>query len=193
MSELRRQHWAAAVDRLFAAIKQNFITFLIIAFVGTRQAEGGYFMYVLYATIALTFFSGIGSWYRFKFRVFEGELQIRKGIFVRKNVYMSKERIQVIDLTEGLVQRMFGLVKVEVKTAGGGTESATINAITFEEAEELKEALRNRKTTVEGEEVLDSEEIFVEDDEFLDEWNISTKELVLAAFTSGNFGLIASI
>jgi len=193
MSEFRRQHWAAAVDRLFAAIKQNFITFLIIAFVGTRQAEGGYFMYVLYATIALTFFSGIGSWYRFKFRVFEGELQIRKGIFVRKNVYMSKERIQVIDLTEGLVQRMFGLVKVEVKTAGGGTESATINAITFEEAEELKEALRNRKTTVEGEEVLDSEEIFVEDDEFLDEWNISTKELVLAAFTSGNFGLIASI
>ena len=76
MSEFRRQHWAAAVDRLFAAIKQNFITFLIIAFVGTRQAEGGYFMYVLYATIALTFFSGIGSWYRFKFRVFEGKVDL---------------------------------------------------------------------------------------------------------------------
>lgn len=52
---------------------------------------------------------------------------------------MAKERIQVIDVTEGLVQRVFGLVKVEVKTAGGGTESATINAMTFEEAEELKE------------------------------------------------------
>lgn len=192
MSEFRRQHWAAAVDRLFAAIKQNFITFLIIAFVGTRQSGGDYFMYVLLGTIALTFFSGIGSWYRFTFRVFEGELQIKKGIFVRKNVYMSKERIQVIDLTEGLVQRMFGLVKVEVKTAGGGTESATINAITFEEAEELKEALRNRKTTVEGEDVLDSEEVVAEE-EFLDEWKITTKELVLAAFTSGNFGLIASI
>jgi len=193
MSEFRRQHWAAAVDKLFGAIKQNFITFLIIAFVGTRQSDGGYFMYVLYATIALTFFSGIGSWYRFRFRVFEGELQIKKGIFVRKNIFMSRERIQVIDLTEGLVQRIFGLVKVEVKTAGGGTESATINAITFEEAEELKRALRTDKTVIEGEAVSDSDEAYVEEDEFIDEWKISTKELVMAAFTSGNFGLIASI
>lgn len=104
---------------------------------------------------------------------------------------MAKERIQVIDVTEGLVQRVFGLVKVEVKTAGGGTESATINAMTFEEAEELKRELRaNTSVKIEGE--VFEEGIGIEE-EFLDEWKISTKELVLAAFTSGNFGLIASI
>lgn len=193
MSEFRRQHWAAAVDRLFSAIKQNFVTFLIIAFVGTRQSEGDYFFYVLYATIALTFFSGIGSWYRFRFRVFEGELQIKKGIFIRKNIYMSKERIQVIDVTEGLVQRIFGLVKVEVKTAGGGTESATISAITFEEAEELKKELRSKSTATDDENTAQEQSDEFVEEEFLDEWKITTKELVMAAFTSGNFGLIASI
>ena len=193
MSEYRRQHWAAAVDRLFSAIRQNFITFLILIFVGTRQAGGDYFVYVLFGTIILTFFSGIAGWYRFRYRVFEGELQIKKGIFVRKNIYMSKDRIQVIDVTEGLVQRVFGLVKVEVKTAGGGTESATINAITFEQAEELKRELRTKhKINVESDEIQD-DEVYVQGDEFIDEWKISTKELVLAAFTSGNFGLIASI
>lgn len=194
MSEFRRQHWAAAVDRLFTAIRQNFVTFLILIFVGSRQAGGDYFVYVLFGTIVLTFFSGIGSWYRFRYRVFEGELQIKKGIFIRKNVYMSKDRIQVIDVTEGLVQRIFGLVKVEVKTAGGGTESATISAITFEQAEELKRELRTKKKTViDNSEILEGEESHVQEEEFLDEWKITTKELVLAAFTSGNFGLIASI
>ncbi|MEP1151785.1 MAG: PH domain-containing protein [Balneola sp.] len=194
MSEFRRQHWAAAVDRLFTAIRQNFVTFLILIFVGSRQAGGDYFVYVLTATIVLTFFSGIGSWYRFRYRVFEGELQIKKGIFIRKNVYMSKDRIQVIDVTEGLIQRIFGLVKVEIKTAGGGTESATINAITFDEAEELKRELRTKiKVDTENAGVLEGEESHVQEDEFLDEWRITNKELVIAAFTSGNFGLIASI
>lgn len=106
---------------------------------------------------------------------------------------MAKERIQVIDVTEGLVQRVFGLVKVEVKTAGGGTESATINAMTFEEAEELKRELRNNdRVKIEGDELLEDEGVNTEE-EFLDEWKISSKELVMAAFTSGNFGLIASI
>jgi putative membrane protein len=106
---------------------------------------------------------------------------------------MAKERIQVIDVTEGLVQRVFGLVKVEVKTAGGGTESATINAMTFEEAEDLKRELRNSsRINVEGGELLEESEVDFEE-EFLDEWKISSKELVMAAFTSGNFGLIASI
>lgn len=193
MSEFRRQHWAAAVDRLFTAVRQNFVTFLILIFVGTRQAGGDYFVYVLLGTMALTFFSGIAGWYRFQYRVADGELQIKKGIFVRKKVYMAKERIQVIDVTEGLVQRVFGLVKVEVKTAGGGTESATINAMTFEEAEDLKRELRNSsRINVEGGELLEESEVDFEE-EFLDEWKISSKELVMAAFTSGNFGLIASI
>jgi putative membrane protein len=193
MSEFRRQHWAAAVDRLFTAVRQNFVTFLILIFVGTRQAGGDYFVYVLMGTMALTFFSGIAGWYRFQYRISEGELQIKKGIFVRKKVYMAKERIQVIDVTEGLVQRVFGLVKVEVKTAGGGTESATINAMTFEEAEELKRELRNNdRVKIVGDELLEDEGVNTEE-EFLDEWKISSKELVMAAFTSGNFGLIASI
>jgi len=194
MSEFRRQHWSAAIDRLFNSIRQNFVTFLILIFVGSRQAGGDYFLYVLLGTIILTFISGIGGWYRFQYRVFEGELQIKKGIFVRKNVYMSKDRIQVIDVTEGLVQRIFGLVKVEVKTAGGGTESATISAITFNEAEELKRELRNKGTSSnQTDEIHEDVELLNKEDEFIDEWKISTKELVLAAFTSGNFGLIASI
>lgn len=88
MSEFRRQHWAAAVDRLFTAVRQNFVTFLILIFVGTRQAGGDYFIYVLLGTMALTFFSGIAGWYRFQYRISEGELQIKKEFsFVKKSIW----------------------------------------------------------------------------------------------------------
>ncbi|HET8865098.1 MAG TPA: PH domain-containing protein, partial [Gracilimonas sp.] len=94
--------------------------------------------------------------------------------------------------TEGLLQRMFGLVKVEVKTAGGGTETATINAITRGEAEELRAELRNKNKN--GEQASDdSEGEAAREEEVLATWKLSTKDLVYAAFTSGNFGLIASI
>lgn len=51
----------------------------------------------------------------------------------------------MIDITEGLIQRMFGLVKVEIKTAGGGTEKATISAITRSDAVQLRTLLREKE------------------------------------------------
>lgn len=143
MSEFRKQHPVAGVSQVIDSIKQNFITLLIVLFIGTSNTEG-YFLYFLGVGLLLSLFGGILGWWFFRFRIFEDELQIEKGVFVKKKLYLSKDRIQVIDITEGILQRLFGLVKVEVKTAGGGTETATINAITREEAEVLRTELRKR-------------------------------------------------
>ena len=190
MSEYKRQHWAAAIDQLFNVIRANLIPFIILFVVGTRSSDSMVFWYVLLAGLGFSFITGILSWFLFRYRVFEEELQIKKGILIRKNLYLSKDRIQVIDITEGIVQRLFGLVKVEIKTAGGGTEGATIRAITKSEANALREELRKTKTIEEGQEEIQSE---VVEERVLDSWKITNRNLVKAAFTSGNFGLIASI
>ncbi|MEQ8524884.1 PH domain-containing protein [Gracilimonas sp.] len=188
MSEFKRQHPIAAVTRVIESIKQNFITIIILLFIGSSNTEG-YFIYLLLGGIAITLISGVLSWVVFRYRVHEDELQIKKGVLVKSNMYLSKDRIQVIDITEGLLQRMFGLVKVEVKTAGGGTETATISAISRGDAEALRTELRKKRMNGEGTEKVAEEE----EDEILGQWKLSTKDLVFAAFTSGNFGLIASI
>lgn len=190
MSEFKRQHPVAAITRVLELIRQNFVTIIILLFIGSSNTEG-YFLYFLAAGFGVALIGGAVGWWVFKYRVFEDELQIRKGIIVKNKVYMSKDRIQVIDITEGLLQRAFGLVKVEVKTAGGGTESATISAISREDAEALRSELRkNNNGTTDGVETKADEEV---EDEILGSWKLSTKDLVFAAFTSGNFGLIASI
>ncbi len=191
MSEFRRQHPIAAVTELVTIIKQNLVTLLVFFFL-SRTRSDGYFLYLILGGLLITFVIGFLSWWFFKYRVHEDELQIQKGILVKKKLYLSKERIQVIDVTEGLIQRLFGLVKVEIKTAGSGTESATISAVSRVEAENLRRELRSR-----GEHPAEAQEIPELAADETDEsqevyWKLSTKDLVFAAFTSGNFGLIAS-
>lgn len=196
MSEFRRQHWAAAVDQVFNVIRKNLIYLIVLFFVGNSQSESNIFWYVLLGGILASLLSGIFSWLLFTYRIDGSELHIRKGIFVRKDLYLSKDRIQVIDITEGIIQRIFGLVKVEIKTAGSGTAGATIRAMTLEEAEQLRTELRKEQNKVEPQEeaeVSQASASTAEQNQILDEWRISQKDLVMAALTSGNFGLIASI
>lgn len=191
MSDFKRQHPVAAIARLLAILRQNLVTLLVVAFVGSRGDYGKQFWLIFLVSIALALVLGIAGWWRFTYRLKDDELQIRTGVFVRKNLYLRKERIQVIDITEGLVQRIFGLVKLEIKTAGGGTESATISALSRDEAEELRTALRSNtvhKSELEDEDISD----FVEELP-LETWRLTGRDLFFAALTSGNFGLIAAI
>ncbi|HCD53127.1 MAG TPA: hypothetical protein DEQ34_11805, partial [Balneolaceae bacterium] len=188
MSEFRRQHPVAAVTQLLAVLRQNFITFLLVIFFGSRNT-GEYFWYFFLFGIVMAAVLGVFSWFRFYYRVIGSELQIKKGIFIRKNIYLSKDRIQVINITEGFIQRLFGLVSVEVKTAGSGTENAKINAISRTEAEELRTVLR---TTDEPAYVgIEEEEVVIKSKYPFR--SLSAKQLMIAALTSGNFGVIASI
>jgi len=191
MSEFKRQHPAAAVDQLFTLIRKNLVTFIILFFLSTRGNGNSIFLYIFFGSLVLSLVTGFLGWWLFTYRVHNDELQIKKGILVRKNLYLSKERIQVIDLTEGIVQRLFGLVKLEVKTAGSGTETATINAISRDEAERLRAELRGRSTTEVVAEVGEQSVDVIDD--VLETWKLSKRDLMMAAITSGNFGLIASI
>ena len=184
MSEFERQHPIATVTRLATAVKQNLITFIVL-FIGAANTGSNIALYSIVGGVVFSFFYGIFSWWQYKFRVVDGELQIISGVFVKKKLYLSKERIQVIDITEGLIQRMFGLVQMNVKTAGSGTEKASISAITREKAIELQNLLRFDE--------IEKDSVSEQEKESVIERKLEFRELIYAALTSGSFGIIASI
>ncbi len=192
MSEFRRQHPIAAVTQFLSVLRQNLIPIAIFLVLGSRNTDD-YFWYFFVAGVISTLVIGFLGWIRFTYRVDGDELQINKGVLVRKKLYLTKDRIQVIDITEGLLQRIFGLVKVEVKSAGSGTDNATISAISRDEALELRALLRGEQSALQSEETVVSEEEISDQTSEVLEWRLSGKSLLLAALTSGNFGLIASI
>jgi putative membrane protein len=184
MSEPKRQHIVAAITQLLQTIRQNWITILVLLFVGSgSDSMFGPLLIIGFAVLGLI--GGFVSWWRFTYQVVEGELRINQGIFVRKNLYLSQDRIQVIDISAGIVQRMFGLVSIEVKTAGSTSKEAKIDAISRDEAERLKQSLRSNDSATGEEEVAELTPQKV--------YHLSYKELLITASTSGNLGIALSI
>ena len=183
MSKPRRQHVVAAITQLLQAVRQNWITILILLFVGSSESWYGPLLVIGFTLLGLL--GGLASWWRFTYQVVDSELRIKQGIFIRKNLYLSKDRIQVIDISAGIVQRFFGLVSIEVKTAGSTSKEAKIDAITRPEAERLKQLLRSDDTVSADVETVDMPSHQV--------YHLSFKELLIAASTSGNLGITLSI
>ena len=130
------------------------------------------------------------NWWRFTYRIEDGELRIESGVFVRKKRYIRFERIHSIDVSAGIVQRLFGLVKINIETAGGSQAEAVLSAIRKDEAEKISAYLQ---------EVKKNKHLMDEDiNETLNQeipqafYKLGFLELFLMSATSGAVGVVLS-
>ncbi|WP_423408774.1 PH domain-containing protein [Heyndrickxia sp. MSNUG] len=193
MSEPKRLHPVAAVVNALRQLKELIIPFLLFVVFGSSGTKWDHFyFYGSIAAVILVFVYGVLTWYRFTYRIEQGELRIEYGLIVRKKRYIPFERIQSLDLSEGILQRMFGLVKVKVETAGSGgmglqDGEAVLTAITKQDAEEIHNYLVSIKRTdrlVHDEQEQEASENVL--------YKISIKELLMLASTSGGVGVVIS-
>ncbi len=187
MNELRRLHVAAIFVSFFQALKSFFLPLLFGLFLGGSREPIGFFRfeYIWIGIILLIFITGIGNWITFRYSLKDGELYIQKGIFIKKKRYIQQSRIQSIDISAGLIQRLFGLVKLKIETAGGGAEpEMELIAIHREEAEEIRSELlrKNLINHNEEEEKIESQIV----------WVLGRKRLLITALTSSGIGLVIS-
>ncbi len=187
MFDFQRQHPVAAISRAFSLIKGNLITIIVFLVVGARS-ESFPFLWWIGGGFAFLLIVGAANWWRFLFKIEEGELHIKSGVFVRKNLYLSKDRVQVIDITSGVIQRLFGLVRVDIQTAGSTSRAAAIDAISLDKAREINRLLRDEDVESVADEQSESS---VETE--VKEFSLPLKELLVAASTSGSFGIALSI
>ena len=186
MYDFQRQHPIAAVSRAVTMIRANLVTILVFLFIGA-QSESFSFFVMIGGGFALLMISGFLDWWRFLFKVEQGEMHIKRGIFVRKDIYLTKDRVQVIDISSGVIQRMFGLVKIDIQTAGSTSRAAMIEAVPIETAKEIKKKL-SKNGTVEEE---NTEEQSLRENKI--RYGLPNKDLLIAASTSGRFGIALSI
>ncbi|MFE8698855.1 PH domain-containing protein [Cytobacillus sp. FJAT-53684] len=183
MSEPKRLHPISAVISCLKQIKDLIIPFLVFVVFGSKN---GIFQLIISAVIiVIVLVIGILTWLRYTYRLEEGELRIEYGVFVRKKRYIPFERIQSLDLSEGILQRPFGLVKVKVETAGSSGEAeAVLTAITKADANLIQQTLSAAKASVRTENVEEPKENII--------YKLSTKELLQLASTSGGVGVVLS-
>jgi putative membrane protein len=83
------------------------------------------------------------AWWRFRYRVVDGRLEVSSGVVNRSTRVVPLDRVRGVDLTAPFFHRLLGLVKAEVESAAGGGDKAelVLAAVSRAQAEELREVL----------------------------------------------------
>ncbi|HLF65197.1 MAG TPA: PH domain-containing protein [Saprospiraceae bacterium] len=79
------------------------------------------------------------------------DILYKTGWLYKKQIAVPFNRIQHVDIRQGVFERAFGLSKLNIYTAGGQGSDITIPGLLDEEAQHLKEYIL-RKTTAQDEE-----------------------------------------
>ncbi|QQZ09167.1 PH domain-containing protein [Heyndrickxia vini] len=196
MSNYKRLHPITAISNFLKELKQLIAPIIIFFFIGRGDHKESIWeyssMFFMVLMILIVLITGIVKWRRFTYRLEEGELRIEYGLLVKKKRYIPFERIQSLDLSEGILHRPFGLVKVKIETAGSNmTEAeAELTAIKKSEADEIQRIISEAKKSSPKIETNDAPIDFEQSDTII--YQISKKEMFIMASTSGGAGVIVS-
>lgn len=135
---------------------QLIVTILIaigIAVAGGTGALGmdGFMMYGWIGTGALLLvFFALRTWFIHAAYPWKGyalrdkDVIYRTGLIWRKVIVIPFARIQHGELSEGILDRLFGLKKLRIYTAGGSSSDLSIPALPRERAEQLRRFIMER-------------------------------------------------
>ncbi|MEK4427297.1 PH domain-containing protein [Solibacillus sp. FSL K6-1523] len=144
---------------------------------------------ILFVIVILTTVSGLIKWITFTYWFEERELRVEYGLFVKKKRYIPFDRIQSLNYKEGIFHRVFGLVQVQVETAGGksGKPEAELTAVTKMAAEEIENQMKKVKRMDSS--VEENQETSIEEPSSIVH-KMHPKELLLLATTSSGIGVV---
>jgi putative membrane protein len=143
---------------------------------------------LLYAVV-----SGLVSWYSTAYSASPAGIDLRSGLLSRRETFVRRARIQALDVTQQPLQRLFGVVELEVQTAGGGKGGeVTLVAVGSAEAERLQALLHpapaDPAAAAPGPRPADG--ATAAPLPAGPSWRLSTRRLAAAALTSGQLGLL---
>ncbi|WP_342761684.1 PH domain-containing protein [Bacillus sp. BR3(2024)] len=191
----KRQH---PITMLLELKITDFIPLIIFLFSLRGKFPFWYLVPIGFAVITIV--SAIVGWYYKVYWVENNVLHVKQGLFVKKESYLNKERVQTINTSSNVLYQMLGLKKIQIETAGGGDEAeVSLAGITVEEATELITLLNEPTPEVKAEKTLDEaaentvEKAIVTEEKQTTEYKLTWKEILIASVTSGQFGVLFSL
>ena len=178
-----RLHPAAVAVYAVQALRQAAVPLLVI--VGASLFGGGFdasaarraVMFGL-LSVAVATVAGLVRWSTTRWSVTEDAVRLQQGYLSVNEVEVPLTRVQAIDVEQGLVQRLFGVVEVNVQTGGGGSGGEIVlGALAPRDVERLRGLVDRRGPAIEAR----------------PDWperRLSRRRLAAAALTSGQLAVI---
>lgn len=88
------------------------------------------------------------SYFRYYYSIDETSFNIQKGVFGRKKINLPFERIQNINFEQNLVHQIFGVVSLQIDTAGSSGNEIKVDALPKKEAEAIRDYILEQKREI---------------------------------------------
>lgn len=122
------------------------ILFVFLVSAGTIQVTEATFVVLGLVGLALLVLAYEVAYYRrFNYDLTAETLDIHSGVISRREREIPYRRIQNVDISQNILQRVLGIAAVNVETAGGSTTEAAIRYVSKEAATALQRDVRERK------------------------------------------------
>ncbi len=173
----------AKVSIAYRAVRDLGALVILLFFSGAASLAASPVAFLVLPVLALFSLAAVVAWEylvwkNYEFSITRDNFQIRHGVIRKNRREIPLRRIQNVDVRRNLFQRMIGIAKVNLETAGGGESEASLKYVELEQAKEIQKKVRQLKRGAEQEEVETGRELLFE---------LGGTELVLLGFSS--FGL----
>ena len=124
---------------------ETLIRFLpaLLAVVLFRSGSDANDRWELYAIPLIVAF-GVLRWLTTRYRIADGQIELRRGLFTKQTTTARLDKVRTIDLTARVYHRLLGLAKVEVSTAGGHHDRLVLDALGVDAGRRLRAELLHR-------------------------------------------------
>ncbi len=124
---------------------ETLIRFLpaLLAVVIFRSGSDGNDRWELYAVPLIVAF-GVLRWLTTRYRIADGQIELRRGLFTKQTTTARLDKVRTIDLTARVYHRLLGLAKVEVSTAGGHHDRLVLDSLGVDAGRRLRAELLHR-------------------------------------------------
>jgi len=141
--EPRRQHPISILFFIVKIVKDMIYPFIAFALSTALRDDvhpllfwGGVAVFTA-AVIVL----GTLAWFRYVYRLAANVMHVEHGLIIRKRLTIPRDRVQSVDTSAGIVQRLFGVQKLVIETAGSRKPEVVMSAVSAAEAERIRAAL----------------------------------------------------
>lgn len=137
------------IGSAIAFVILSLITYAIYEYaVLAYEISGTYvtLMWIAFVLITIYLVFGPAVYYaRYRYRINEDRIDIRKGIFVISHIVVPTERVHQLEVARGPVNNLFKLADVTITTSGG---TANIQYLDMYVAEEIADNLNEYITDI---------------------------------------------
>ena len=146
----RRQHPVMIVFQFFLGLRDLFLYFVFISLFKEGLSSTIFVVGILSILVfASTVLSAL-RWYSYRYRLSpNGILEVHSGIFQKKRRTLSRNSVQALDIEQGILHKIFRVVRVRIDTAGGAEGGEVeFTAILRKEAERINTVLKGNSDAV---------------------------------------------